>query len=448
VTVLAAIAAAAALTATQHAAIDTLVTATMKAEHIAGATVAVSIGGNVAYEKAFGYADMAARTSASVDTIYPIGSITKQFTAACILLLAQDGNLSIDDPLSQYVSGLPWANRVTLRHLLDQESGVVDFRIGVSDVDTSLTHTEVIDRLKQTDLLFPPGSKYEYSNSNYYLLGLVVERVSGKSYPAFLRSRVLVPLGLQSTFYNDGSAGQALLAHGHNATANGPQPVPAENPDWAYAAGAIASTVSDMVRWDEQLRGGKLLSDASRLEMFTPGRLDDDSSTDYAFGWVVVKHNGRREVWHNGEVTGFHAMNATYPDDRTDIVVLTNTGGTFAADELAVRIFDTLHPLVPSASDRAATGRAKEWLGRIVRDDVDRTQLTDAMNATLSDAIVKAAGAQLQRYGQMKSFTLVSTDQDASGRSYAFKVTFARHAIRWLMGIDARGKISALTFHL
>jgi D-alanyl-D-alanine carboxypeptidase len=442
------VALAAALTVTQRASIDGLIAATMKTEHIAGASVAVSIDGAIAYRKAFGFADIASKTRASTETVYPIGSITKQFTAACVLLLAQDGKLSIDDPLSMYVPGLPWGDRVTLRHLLDQESGIVDFRSGVVDYGGALKQSVVIDRLRQTDLLFAPGSKYEYSNSNYYLLGMVVEKASGKSYPQFLRERILVPLGLTSTFYNDASVTIPGLAHGFNATANGPQPVSPENADWAFAAGAIASTVSDLTRWDDALRGGKVLAPASSAEMFAPGTLDNGGPTDYAFGWVVVKHDGAKEIWHNGEVTGFHAMNATYPDARTDVVVLTNTGDTYAADALAVKIYDVLHPFVASPSDRAAAGRAKEWLGRIERGDLDRTQLTDQMSAVLTDAVVKSAGGQLKSFGAMKSLTCVSADEDASGRNYSFEVTFSKQAIRWVMGIDAQGKIASLYFHL
>jgi CubicO group peptidase (beta-lactamase class C family) len=439
---------AAALTVAQRAAVDKLVTATMKTEHIAGASVAVSIDGALAYRKAFGYADLAPKTPASADTVYPIGSISKQFTAACVLLLAQDGKLSIDDPLSSYVPGVPWADRVTLRHLLDQESGIVDFRSGSADYTQALAQATVVDRLRQTDLLFAPGSKYEYSNSNYYLLGMVIEKASGKTYAQFLRDRILVPLGLTSTYYNDGSATIAALARGFNATADGPEPISPENADWAFAAGAIASTVSDLTRWDDALRDGKVLGSAASAEMFAPGTLDNGTATDYAFGWVVVKHDGAKEVWHNGEVTGFHAMNATYPDARTDVVVLTNTGGTFAADALAVKIFDLLHPFVPSQSDRAATGRAKEWLGRIERGDVDRTQLTDQMSAVLTDPVVKSAGGQLKAFGTLKSVEPVSVDEDASGRNYGFNVTFAKQTIRWVMGIDALGKISALYFHV
>jgi len=141
-------------------------------------------------------------------------------------------------------------------------------------------------------------------------------------------------------------------------------------------------------------------------------------------------------------------MNATYPDQRTDVVVLTNTGGTAAADELAVRIFDALHPFVPSQSDRAASGRAKEWLGRIERGDVDRTQITDQLGAVLTDAVVKSAGGMLRSYGTLRSLDLISVDEDASGRSYSFKAAFSKKTVTWIMGIDALGKISSLYFHV
>lgn len=445
---LAAIAVAIALTASQSHAIDQLVKKTLATEQIAGATVAVSVRGKIAYESGFGFADIGTKRRASLDTAYPIGSVTKQFTAACVLLLAQDGKLSLDDPLSRYVPGLPWADRVTLRHLLDQESGVEDFRLGAIDMSTKLSHDQVIARLAKTDLLFAPGSRYEYSNSNYYLLGLVIEKVSGKTYQSFLGSRVLGRLGLASTFYNDGSRPNGPLAAGYNTTPSGPQPVAAENADWAYAAGSIASTVADLAKWDETLGSPGFLNAESLDEMFTPGTVDSGAATDYAFGWVVVKHDGHRLYWHNGEVTGFHAMNATFPDDRTDVIVLTNTGGTFAADRLALQIFDVLHPFVPSAVDRAAVDRTREWIGRIARGDIDRSQLTDQMSAVLTDQVARSAGSQLRALGMLKTIKETAVDEDASGRSYGFDVTFAKRTIHWIMGIDASGKISALSIGL
>src|SRR5580704_7993505 len=231
------VAAALALTTSERAALDKLAESTVEREHIAGATVVVAHDGVVVYEQGFGFADIAQKKPAAANTLYPIGSITKQFTAASVLLLAQDRKLSIDDPLSKYVSGLPWADRITLRHLLDQESGVVDFRFGAGDLTTPLSHARVLDRLKQTDLLFAPGSKYEYSNSNYYLLGMVIEKASGETYQQFLSRRIFGPLGLTSTFYIDATAHVQDSAVGYNTTRNGPQPVAAENPDWAFAAG-------------------------------------------------------------------------------------------------------------------------------------------------------------------------------------------------------------------
>ena len=443
-----ALVAAVAMTAAQTKAVDALVKSTLASEHIAGATVGVAVNGKFEYRKAFGFADVAARTRADVDTIYPIGSVTKQFTAACILLLAQEHKLQIDDPLSRYLTGLPWADRVTLRHMLDQESGIVDFRLGVADTSGALAHDDVVKRLAPADLSFAPGSKYEYSNSNYYLLGMVVEKVAGEPYDRFLAQRILAPLGLHSTYYDTGSTPLAALARPYTTNPQGPQPVAPENPDWTFAAGAIATTVADLATWDDALRAGRVIDVSSLHEMFSPGVLDDGSQTDYAFGWVSVRHNGRRLLWHNGEVTGYHAMNAMFPDERTDVIVLTNTGGTFAADSLALRIFDALHPFVATDADRAAADRAMEWVGRIERGDVDRTQLTDQMSAVLTPSVVTAAGAQLRGFGTLKSIAPASIDEDASGRSYTFEIAFAKRTIRWVMGIDKAGKISALSLEL
>jgi D-alanyl-D-alanine carboxypeptidase len=441
---LAALAAAAAIASTQASAIDALVEKTMAAEHIEGATVAVAVRGKVAYEKGFGFADVGTKKPAAADTVYPIGSISKQFTAACVLLLLEQKKLSLDDPVSRYVSGLPWGDRVTLRHLLDQESGIVDFRAGATDVTTPLPRGDAVARLSKTDLLFAPGSQYAYSNSNYYLLGMVVEKVTGRPYEDFLASAVLKRLGLASTVYNDGPLA-ARMASGYVVNGGSATAVKPENPDWAYAAGALASTAGDLIKWDESLAAPGFLDAASLDDMFTPGTLDDGEATDYAFGWVAVKHDDRRLVWHNGEVTGYHAMNATFPDDRTDVVVLTNTGGTSVADRLAIRIFDLLHPFVPSTADKAAAARVSEWLGRIERGDIDRTQLADALSAAITPDVVRSTGVQLKALGALKSIEETAVDEDASGRSYGFDLAFAKRTIHWIMGIDATGKISALS---
>lgn len=435
------------MTASQSRAIDALVKKTMTSEHIVGATVAVAVRGTVEYEKGFGFADLGTKRPATAETVYPIGSITKQFTAACVLLLSQEHKLSLDDPVSQYVSGLPWGDRVTLRHLLDQESGIVDFRAGAVELTTPLSHADVIGRLAKTDLLFAPGSQFAYSNSNYYLLGMVVEKVTGSRYQDVLTSAVTRPLALASTIYNDGRlAGR--VPSGYVVSGGEARGSKAESPDWAFAAGAIASTARDLVTWDDALRAPGFLDASSLDEMFAPGTLDDGGSTDYAFGWVVAEHNGHRLRWHNGEVTGYHAMNATFPDDRTDVVVLTNTGGTYAADRLALRIFDALHPFAPSAADRAVIGRVREWVGRIERGDVDRTQLTDQLSAVITDDTVRSAGAQLKALGALKVVTETGVDEDASGRSYSFEVAFAKRTVHWIMGIDSTGKISALSIGL
>ncbi|HXW76627.1 MAG TPA: serine hydrolase domain-containing protein, partial [Candidatus Eremiobacteraceae bacterium] len=215
--------AAIALTAAQRSAIDSLAKSAMVRDRIAGISLVVRRGGAVVYENGFGYADIAHKIRATPATIYPIGSVTKQFTAACVMLLAQGGKLSTDDALSAYVAGLPWANRVTLRHLLDQESGIVDFRLGALDYTTPLTSADLLARLAPTDLLFAPGSRYEYSNSNYYLLGLVVEKAAGTAYAQYLHDRILGPLDLTSTSYGAPSNG-SRVARGYAATAGGPQP--------------------------------------------------------------------------------------------------------------------------------------------------------------------------------------------------------------------------------
>jgi D-alanyl-D-alanine carboxypeptidase len=441
--VIAALVAASIIAAQQHA-IDKLAAAALARGNIAGMTVVVRKSGSVVYQRGFGFADIAFKVKAGPQTVYALGSLSRQLIDAGVLLLAHNGKLSLDDPLSLYVGGLPWADRVTLRHLLDQESGIVDFRLGAIDYTTPMAEDSVLYRLAQTDLLFAPGSRFENSASNDYLLGAAIEKVSGEQLARFVQAHFIAPLGLASTSFRVANETPARMAAGYKSTPGGPQPAPTEHPDWSGVGGALVSTAADVARWDDALRGGKVLDARSLSALFTPGVLNDGTPTDYAFGWVSVMHDHHLELWHTGDLTGFHAMNVVYPNAAIDVVVLTNTSGTYDADKLAVDIFDTLEPFVPSAEDRAAADRLAEWLGRLRRDDIDRTQLTSQLNAAFTAAVLKSTARQLAKLGSVKSVDVAGVDEDAGGRSYHGRARFAKASLSWVMGIDEAGRISAL----
>lgn len=316
----------------------------------AGYTVGVMREGRVLFVKGYGFANLEDGVAARSDTIYRVGSITKQFTAAAVLKLAEDGRLSLDDPLSKYVPSFPRASEVTLRQLLTHTAGIHSYTalpdylttLGRRDVTTSDMVTTIAGLQPAYD--FEPGRGWSYSNSGFYLLGAVIEKASGQSYAEYLRTALFVPLGLADTRVDDLLPIVPHRAAGYEKV-DGTPPF-FRNADYATtgppgAAGAIRSSARDLLVWHAALLGGRVLKPASLAAMLAPGRLSDGrlasavrvsasgeaAKTEYGFGITTGLFEGRRVVAHGGSINGFNAALATFPDQRVTVVVLANTGG-------------------------------------------------------------------------------------------------------------------------
>ena len=336
---------------------------------VAGVAVAVLRDGELMFAKGYGRANLELAAPVNAGTVFRIGSLTKQFTAAGMLLLAERGKLKIDDELSLYLPGFPRANEVTLRDLLDHTSGIHSF-----------TESPVIDRIStrgatvqelvadiagQSPLYdFEPGKGWWYSNSNYALLGAVIEKVSGKTWGAFMKAEIFDKLGMAGTAADDARDVVPGRASGYSLVGGTPGKFRnAEFTDMSvpYAAGALRSTVQDMARWNAGLFGGRLLKRQSLKEMLAPGRLRDGAENQtaiawpggkafpppagyvpgsYAFGLDHHSRNGRRIIGHDGSIAGFDATMETYVDEGLTIIVLTNTNG--AAHPLEAKVANIL----------------------------------------------------------------------------------------------------------
>ena len=283
--------------------------------------VLVARDGHPVFRGAYGFADRARAEPSRVDSAFRVGSITKSFTAAAILMLAQDGRLTLDDPIRRTFPEAPAAwDEITLRHLLTHTSGIVNFT-SLSDWEerhwVGKSVEDVIALVRDRPLESLPGRKVAYDNTGYVLLGGVVARVSGRPLGKVLGSRIFTPFGLRHTgFVSDrGPPGRASGAI-------------REGSAWRYAgwmsniresgAGALYSTVDDLLKWDRALHGGGLLSRASQSLMFA------DQGGGFGLGWVIAVQGGHRVWWHNGHVEGYGAMIARYPDDRLTIIILSN----------------------------------------------------------------------------------------------------------------------------
>jgi CubicO group peptidase (beta-lactamase class C family) len=310
---------------------------------VPGAGVAVLRNGATVLRRAYGLADVQCRIAATTETNYRLASLTKQFTAAAILLLAEDGRVSIDDPVSTWLPTLPRpAQETSLRHLLTHTSGLIDFEELIPAGTTAQLHDADVLRLLETEnrRYFSPGTSYRYSNSGYSLLALIVERASGEDFASFLRKRIFLPLDMRvSVAYEDGISRVAHRAFGHTA-------VP---PSWVRSDqsltsatlgdGGVYSSIDDLAKWDAALYDDRLLRPESLRMAFHPATPTDDPAVRYALGWRVSGET----VWHSGETTGFRNVIVRYPERCFTIIILTNRDDP-APYRTALRIAEILLP--------------------------------------------------------------------------------------------------------
>jgi len=306
-------------------------------DHAFMGAVLVVRGETVLLDQGYGKADLGWGIDNGPDVKFRIGSLTKQFTAALVLLFQQDGKLSIADPVTHYLPDAPkaWA-AITLAQLLGQTSGIADFTDDKTFPVWSMTpHTpaEKLAFIGAKPLEFEPGSKFEYSNSNYEVLGAVIEKVSGKAYGDLLSERLFRPLGMNDTGLDADDLILAKRAQGYKRGKDGLAVARSESMSVPWAAGSLYSTTGDLLRWERALFGGKVLSAASLQAMTTPGK------GDYAMGLVISTRDGQKLIWHNGGIEGYHAYLGYLPQAAITIVVLANVE-TEAPDILGGQLLD------------------------------------------------------------------------------------------------------------
>jgi len=279
----------------------------------------------VLLEKGYGSADLEWDIPNSPTTKFRLGSITKQFTAASILLLEERGKLNINDPVKKYMADAPAAwDKVTIYNLLTHTSGIPSFT-GFPDYEsteaTPTTPEKLVARFRDKPLEFQPGEKFAYDNSGYVLLGYLIEKISGQTYAQFVQENIFTPLQMKDSGYDSNSA---IIMHRASGYSNGKEGI--ENAGFIhmtipFAAGSLYSTVEDLARWEQGLFGGKVLSPASLQKMTTPFK------ENYAFGLAVSTANGHKLFEHGGGIEGFNTHLAYYPDDKLIVVVLANLNG-------------------------------------------------------------------------------------------------------------------------
>ena len=291
---------------------------------VPGASVLVVDDGEVVVRRAYGLADLDKGIPASPATNYRLASVTKQFTAAAILLLAEDGRLRLDDPVGRWLPSLPpRPGAATLHQVLTHTSGLLDYEDFVPAAAASqVRDADVLRLLEPHDrTLFPPGSAYRYSNSGYALLALVVAKASGRGFPAFLRENIFLPLGMDATLARvDEGPAVAHRAYGHSFDGGAWHRTDQSPTSAVLGDGGIYSSIDDLAKWEAALHDDRLLSAESRRLAFAPHVATDDPAVHYGYGWRVTGDT----LWHSGETIGFRNVVVRWPARRLAVVVLTN----------------------------------------------------------------------------------------------------------------------------
>ena len=409
------------------------VTDVMARTHVPSAEVGIVRGGRIVYVQAFGDATLSPKKPATPDMHYAIGSISKQFTVAAVMLLQQEGKLSIDDPVSKWFPELTRANEVTLRNLMSHTSGYQDYAPEDYPVASQLkpvTPQQILETWATKPLDFDPGTQYQYSNTNFNIVGLIVQKASGQPFWSFLKARVLDPVGLSHAIDLDTQHDQ-LEPTGYFRHALGPlRPALMEAPGWYFADGEMAMPVGDLLTWDISMMNQSLLSPASYAEMESPTRLKDGLYSNYGLGLTIRALDGHRMVTHGGEVGGFVASNTVFPDDRIAVAVLTNQEASPAAGMIGNALVSLLIPAGPSqASSPEATAKAeaiaKRALAALQHGTIDRSLFTANCNFYFDAQAIADYKSSLGPLGAIRSLKQGGTNLRGGMRYRGFAVQFA-----------------------
>jgi len=294
-----------------------------------GVAVLVARSGAITYEKAIGNADLELKVSLRPQMLFDLGSITKQFTAVAILQLMEKGKLALTDSLQKYIPGYPSKGyTITIENLLTHTSGMPDYmQMGYKGPflqRRDFTPKELIDLFKNEPLEFEPGTQFKYSNSGYYLLGYIIQVITGEKYERYIRENILEPLSLTHTFYKEPNAIIPDHVHGYKKETANYENADFWSPTIAYSAGGLASNPEDLFKWHQGLYAYKILKKETLERAFMPYILKNGTATGYGYGWYIATTNGIKSIGHGGAITGFLTNETYYPKEDVYIVILCN----------------------------------------------------------------------------------------------------------------------------
>jgi CubicO group peptidase (beta-lactamase class C family) len=416
----------------ERANIDNIARKVLDTTGVPSASLAVVKDGKIAYVQAYGDARLEPKTLATSQMAYSIGSISKQFTAAAVMLLQQEGKLSLDDKVGKWLPDLTRANGVTLRQVLSMTAGYQDYApqdYMIPEWEKPISAQQILDRWARIPLDFEPGTKWQYSNTNYVIAGLIVEKVSGQSLFTFIRERILTPLGMASSLDSNAKKLPENDPQGYFRYALGPlRPAPHEGPGWMFAAGELAMTSGDLAKWDISLMSESLLKPASYLAMETEVLLKNGVGTQYGLGMRVASSRGHRMLEHSGEVSGFVSDNIVLPDDKFAVNVLTNQDAIGAAVQIGRQVMGTFLDSA-NVSDPKQDALVRKVFDGLREGKIDRTQFTDNANSYFTGQALKDYASSLTALGEVQSFRQTSNALRGGMTHMSYEVKFAQKTV-------------------
>jgi D-alanyl-D-alanine carboxypeptidase len=433
--------------------LDDYIRAQMKSRQIPGLALAVVKNGEAVEMKGYGVASIEFAAPVSPDTVFELASITKQFTATSIMLLAEEGKLGLDDKISKHLVNTPetWKD-ITVRHLLTHTSGLPglgrEFKSATSGgFKLDYSTATLFDAATKDALDFAPGERFQYSDAGYFLLGMLIEKANGKKYREFLAERIFRPLGMTATTVLDQWEIVKQRAPGYTLRNGRLARIRRDEQVELPSTHGVLSTVKDLPKWDAALYTEKLLKKTSLEQMWTPAKLNNGSNTSYGFGWYISTVRGHRVLFHTG-VTGTEIYRL--PDDKLTVVVLTNLGANFGSDrvrstglavEVAGHYISGLVYAPVEDKEPQITRMARDVLLKLIEGNVDLSLFAPALRTTRSTEIAKQTGAQLKALGPILSFALVERAEEGARRTYRYRLIFNESTFFLLVTLNKEGQI-------
>ncbi|MET3723380.1 serine hydrolase domain-containing protein [Sphingomonas trueperi] len=404
-------AAAQQLTPEQTAKVDTIVADALKSSGVPSASVAIVRDGKIVFTKAYGDQGPGIAKGPDVNAKYQIASVSKQFTAAAILLLEDEGKLSLDDKVSKWVPDVTDADKITIRQLLSHTAGLQDYwpqDYSFKAMETAVTPQQIVDRWAKKPLDFAPGTAWQYSNTGYVVAGMIIEKASGKKLLDYLQAKIFKPLGMQA-IDQDKAVGKGFPQGTHRYALGPVRPAKPAADGWLWAAGELAMSAADLAKWDIARIDRKVLTPEDWAVQETEVKLADGAPTHYGLGVSLGEHGGKKEVSHGGEAVGFLSSNVVIPEEKFAVVSLVSADFGGAHDIIAQGITDLLLPVAKPAAaltlDQQRDALARKLFDQLRAGTPDRSLMTDDANYYFDATAIGDYRTSLAPLGEPTSFT-------------------------------------------